>query len=314
MLRVPEKATLLTIKIHLQPETVIEFSNWQEKLHGTIVNFPGFVSLEIRSTDLAHVWTIVQRFNNFENLSAWRTSTERKDLVRELQPLLSQNETESIQESVSEISNSQNHVTEVFVTQVSPGKENVYHEWISKIHKVEASFPGFRGVYVQSPSAEQGRNWITLLQFDTQENLDHWLSSPERAAILQESKPFIDSIENHRVISPYGGWFASVTQNGKVPSAWKQTMLVLLVLFPVVMLEMKYLSPLIANLNSSLATFIGNAISVTLIAWPLMPIALYFLGWWVNTKGNSQQRTTLLGTGLVLALYLLEILIFWKLL
>jgi hypothetical protein len=315
MISSSEKATIVTTTLHIRPEATDEFINWQAKFNASIAAFPGFVSLEfLLTTDIPQPsWAVVQRFKNYETLLAWRSSPERHQLLEELQNFLVKNEINAIQDIASE-SSLQDNVTEVFVTQVNPDKEMAYRQWTAKIHQIEAKFPGFRGVYVQSPTYSQGRNWITLLQFDTPENLDHWLSSPERKKILSEVEPLISSLESHRVISPYAGWFASVVQQGQIPSVWKQTMVVLLVLFPIVILELKYLSPLTANLNSSVATFIGNAISVTLIAWPFMPIAIWFLGWWLAPKGTAfqQKKTTLMGMGILILLYFLEIATFWN--
>ncbi len=186
--------------------------------------------------------------------------------------------------------------------------EKDYRAWIAKIHHVEAKFPGFRGVYVQSPKG-RGKHWITLLQFDSMQNLEGWLQSPERKQVLQESAPLISSLEAHRVFSPYAGWFASIAKVGELPPVWKQTMLVLLVLFPIVVFELKYLSPLLSGLNSSVSTFISNALSVTLISFPMMPIAILFLGWWLST---NSLKTTIRGTLLLGLLYLAEIALFWN--
>jgi len=273
----PEKS-IVTTKVRIPPSLKNAFIDWQTKLNAIIVAFPGFVSLEILSPTEASqgAWIIVQRFSK-ESLSMnWHQSAECRALMEELKNLLSEYGPAEIQETYSEASEMQGGVTEVFVTQVAPGKEIAYRDWIARIHQAEAKFPGFRGVYVQSPRHHQGENWITLLQFDSLDNLDNWLSSPERKKVLRESADLISALESHRVISAYAGWFASLAKEGEIPPVWKQTMLVLLVLFPIVVLELKYLSPLTAMLNSSLATFISNAISVTLIAWPMMPIAIRF--------------------------------------
>lgn len=309
-----EQSTIVTTQVLLRPEMATDFLDWQAKLHGIIASFPGFVSLEFLSPTEASqtAWSIIQRFNNSENLSAWRSSKERQELIDALKTFLVKKDAKAIQESESGASSAQHFVTEVFVTQVSPDKENTYHQWLAKIHQAEAKFPGFRGLYVQSPTATQGRDWITFLQFDTQENLDRWVTSSERKELLRELEPLIASIESYRVITPYAGWFSSIAKGGRVPAAWKQTMLVLLVLFPIVMFELKYLHLLTANLNPSLGNFIGNAISVTLIAWPMMPLAIWFLRWWLSPEENKEPRTTLIGTGIVILLYILEIAIFWN--
>ncbi len=312
MLTSPEGQTIV-MTVRVRNECMTEFVDWQTKLNACISTFPGFISLEILSSikDTQPVWMIVQRFSNAESSLGWRESKEHKQLIEELGKLLGSN---AIQEVESSISDLQNGVTEVFVTQVSPDKEEAFRQWIAKIHQAEAKFPGFRGMYVQSPTQEQGRNWLTFLHFDNAENLDRWLCSSERQKVLIESKSLISSLESHRVISPYAGWFASIEKDGQLPSVWKQTMVVLLVLFPIVMLELKFLPLLTGNFNPAVATFIGNALSVTLIAWPMMPIAIGLLNWWLSPKKDNIQRTNIFGTCIVIGLYFLEIAIFWNLL
>lgn len=309
-----EHASILTIKVQIRPECKADFVRWQSKLHETIATFPGFSSLEISSTgeSAKPFWSIVQRFHDNASTSAWLASEERRALLDEIRKYLLSNKPESLQELEGDSEGFENGVTEVFVTQVSPDKEAVYRQWIAKIHQAEANFPGFQGMYVQAPQKGHGRNWITFLQFDNQENLNRWLASEERETVLKEAKPLIESLESHRVISPYAGWFAKVSTGAKPPALWKQTMLILLVLFPIVMLELKYLPLLIGSLNLSLSTFIGNAISVSLISWPMMPIALFFLGWWLVPKKGKELSYTLLGTGIIVLLYLIEIAVFWK--
>lgn len=309
-----EESIMITNRVHIRPEIKVEFADWQAKLNAVIASFPGFVSLEILSPiePSQPEWTIVQRFQDNTSVSNWRNSQERRALINELKTFLLNGSKGFIEEFESNKLNHQGNVTEVFVTQVSPDKEMAYRDWIARIHQAEAKFPGFRGVYVQSPSQTGGRNWITLLQFDSPENLDRWLTSKERQEVLKESKTLVEALESHRVISGYSGWFASIAATGELPPVWKQTMIVLLVLFPIVMLEMKYLSLLTAGLNGSLGMFIGNAISVSLISWPMMPIAIWFLGWWLSPQKANQAMTTMIGTIVILLLYLIEIAIFWQ--
>jgi antibiotic biosynthesis monooxygenase (ABM) superfamily enzyme len=292
------------------PGNDISFADWQAKLNSNLASFPGFTSLEfLTPTSLRKEWLAVQRFADSESAELWRQSEHFQSLLAELKSLGIHQELEE-----STDANLQQGVTEVIIAQVNPQDLSGYKEWTGKIHRAEAKFPGFRGVYVQSPDSQKGgRHWITLLQFDTMANLDAWLQSEERQRLLNEVDPMISSLESHRVVSPYAGWFASLAQTGELPPVWKQTMIVLLVLFPIVMLELKYLSPLLVSLNPSLATFIGNAVSVTLIAFPMMPIAIWFLGWWLTpSKAKQWFKLSLLGTLLVLGLYLIEIALFWN--
>lgn len=262
--------------------------------------FPHFLSFEI----VAHperTWTLAERFGDEESVFAWKASKQRRALLDELAAMGGK-----IEESTPEIQG----VTEVFITKVLPEKEEAFRKWLAKVHLAEAKFPGFKGMYVQSPVQSQGEHWITFLQYDSEQSLDFWLNSKERREVVSELDPLISNLETHRVISAYAGWFGSMAKEGGIPPVWKQTLLVLLVLFPIVMLEFGYLNPYTQPLNISLATFIGNAISVTLISWPMMPIAIFFFRWWLTPYSTLKVN---LGGVLALALiYLIEIVGFWS--
>lgn len=309
-----ENATILTHKVIIEPDHMEEFAHWQAKFNAAIASQAGFVSLEIVSpSNPGHPeWLLVQRFSTPKGVLDWYQAGVRKNLMNELEKYTK--DKRNIEESFSSTADTKSGVTEVFITQVSPQNEKAYRNWIAKIHRAEAKFPGFRGVYMQSPADTGGINWITLLQFDTPEHLEAWLNSPQRQEVLEEGKSLISSLDTHRMISSYAGWFSSIAKTGELPPVWKQTMIVLLVLFPIVMLEIKYLTLLTGGLNLSLGTFIGNTISVILISWPLMPIAILLLGWWLVPRPDKRVQYTILGTSIVVVLYMIEIAIFWNLL
>lgn len=301
--------TIATLNVMIRPESNSEFVEWQAKLNKAIAGFPGFVSLEFLATSSQHSsWMVVQRFYDENSIVSWRKSNTYLELIRELQNLVIE---DGFQEKMTGEDALTNGVTEVIISRVMPENEKIYREWSAKIHQIEAKFPGFRGVYIQSPAQNKGKNWITLLQFDTPENLDHWLESAERQEILKEASAPISSLETHRVISPYAGWFYSIAKIDELPSVWKQTMIVLVILFPIVMMEQAFLSPLTAGLNPSLAMFIGNAVSVSLISFPMMPIVINLLGWWLFPKGKNRVLMTVVGTLVVLLAYVVEIILFW---
>lgn len=303
------KPILMTLRITLLPEASSAFVDWQSKFNSEIASFPGFVSLEILSPFKNQKdWLVIQRFTNKDEASSWRNSTKRKHLIGELKNITLK---KGIEETTTDEEHFHEGVTEVIVTEVAPENERNYREWTARMHHAEAKFPGFRGVYVQAPHGH-GKAWITLLQFDNVQNLDNWLNSSARKKILEEAAPLVSSIETHRVISPYAGWFSSLAKEGQLPPVWKQTMIVLLVLFPIVMLEIKYLNPFTQFLGPSLSTFIANAISVTLLSFPLVPIAIWFLGWWLTPNYKKPLLKTILGTFFILGLYLFEIILFWN--
>ena len=170
-------------------------------------------------------------------------------------------------------------VTEVVFTHLKPGQEAAYHAISDRFSAAQAEFPGYLGAFVQPPKPG-GTTWTTVIRFDTVENLERWLTSERRAALVNESLTLSEGFTTHRIDGSFPGWVPANPQTGSAPSMWKTAALVLLTLFPVVMLELKFLNPHLTSLNPALATFIGNIASVALTTWPLMPLAIRaFRGW-----------------------------------
>ena len=119
----------------------------------------------------------------------------------------------------------------------------------------------------------------------------------------------IDTRER-QVATAFSGWFTFGDTPGQVPPSWKQGMIVLLVLFPVVMLELLYLNPLLQSLNPAVATFIGNLLSVVATAFLLIPLALRAFKWWLLPRPNDSAGVEVAGTALIIGLYALSIAVF----
>ncbi len=207
-----------------------------------------------------------------------------------------------------------NEVTEVITTDVKPGMEEQYREWASRIQQAQTAFPGYRGSFVQPPHPGE-RSWTTLMRFATAEQLEAWMASPERLALLGEADALVEREMLHRVDNSFPGWIPNDPVSGKAPSMWKTAALVLLTLYPVVMLEIKFLTPFLAqfHLDPALATFIGNAISVALTTWPLMPWAIRAFRPWLF-PGDQPGNAPAIGTVILIVCYGVELALLWHLL
>ncbi len=94
-----------------------------------------------------------------------------------------------------------------------------------------------------------------MLRFDSAANLDRWIKSKERAAMVKESEDLVADFHAQRVDTSFPGWVPSDPTTGKPPNMWKTAALILLTLFPVIMLELKFLNPQLATLNPAVAHF-----------------------------------------------------------
>lgn len=301
-------ATALTTNITLRPDMGPPFAAWQAKFTHAAAQAQGFLALDIAPAFAGSAdWRIIQRFRSPEALRAWQDAPQRAQLIADLAPMRDPHVTASAHDTLHSF-DPLSCVTEVITTVVEPGKEVIFRTWAETIQSSQSSFPGYMGTLVQAPVSEASQYWTTLVRFSSPDELDAWLGSSERKQLLQRVEPHVASWKSYRMPSPFAGWFPAA--GDKPPPAWKQTALVLLVLFPVVMLEIRFLSPLLAGQHVAIATFIGNAISVSLVSWPLMKIAVAAMGWWLRPSPARRSQREALGACTMLALYLIELAVF----
>jgi antibiotic biosynthesis monooxygenase (ABM) superfamily enzyme len=299
-------ATAMTTNITLRAGMGQPFAAWQSKFTNAATEAAGFLALDIAPAFAGSPdWRIIQRFRSPRTLDLWRTSSVRRQMFAELTPMCHSGEfDDETMHSLDPLS----CVTEVIMTVVEPGKEPIFRAWAETIQASQSMFPGYMGILVQAPVSAEMQYWTTLVRFSTPSQLDAWLGSPNRKQLLQQMEPDVATWKSYRMASPFAGWFPAA--GNQPPPAWKQTALVLLVLFPVVMLEIKFLSPLLAGQHMATATFIGNAISVSLVSWPLMKMAVFCMGWWLRPAPRQRWRREVLGACTMLALYTTELAIF----
>lgn len=301
----------LVTRVRLRDGVDATFSAWHAKATTAPVGTAGFISTEVEAPSVggASEWSIIQHFRTADAMRAWRATEAHRELIESARALVNGTDASALREDEVGENQLQGVVTEVVTTQVKPGKDDAYQAWAEKVHKAEAQFPGYRGSFLQPPASSQQHYWTTLVRFATPEQLDAWLNSDVRKQLLKEHEGLVQTWEHHRLPSSFAGWFQIDPATGQSPASWKQSLLVVLMLFPIVMLEIKYLTPLIHNFNLSEQTFIGNVISVFLLAWPFMPLIIRPMNWWLLPSRSSSKWVTPAGAALIAGLYLIEIVV-----
>src|ERR671921_748165 len=278
----PKVATALTT-VQVRQGEEGAFAGWLTELNKTIATFPGYVSaVVIPPVPLAQSdWVMVQRFQTIEELRAWLDSDARRSLLDQSAALLVDEGTTNVIQGTNTELSPHDMVTEIITVSVKPGMEEAYRDWVDRIRQVEGKFPGYQGLQLQPPIPGLQDDWVSLLRFDTAEHLNAWLESDARRAALQEVEPFIEE-RDQQVATAFSGWFTFGDAPGQVPPNWKQGMIVLLVLFPVVMPTLLFLNPLLLpSLGKVVATFIENVLSVVVLTWVLTPFANRAFKWWL---------------------------------
>jgi hypothetical protein len=293
-----------------------EFGRWQSAISTAAAESPGFITQSVLPPNppLQVDWVIQQRFANVEAASAWLRSERRTRLLDAGQPMLAgQDDVHLVRDSASGARPAP--VSAVISSRVRAGREAAFRAWEQRIASAQARSPGFQGYRFEPPIPGVQEDWLAILRFDTEDNLQAWLESPERKQLLEEAAPFLEEFHARVVRTGFEQWFPSAADGTSAP-AWKQNMIVLLLLYPVVFLfGLLVQTPLLmgrAGLPFWLALFIGNVVSVLLLNW-LVPSVSRGFGWWLSPARNAGGRTSFAGTALIVFFYAVWLLLFSKL-
>jgi uncharacterized protein len=255
-------------------------------------------------------WVILQRFASRGAAVTWLRSAERQRIVAEARPMLVGHD------DVHLVSDSQPGVlpapiSAVISTRIKPGQEEAYLEWGRRIAEAQARSPGFQGYRREPPVPGVQEDWLTILRFDSEANLQTWLDSPERKKLLDESEAFTDECHTRIVRTGFDQWFE--VPGAAPPPAWKQNMVVLLVLYPLVFLLNEWLQkPILVGIFGLpywAFLFVNNAVSVVMLSL-ILPRVSRQLGWWLSPAERDVKRD-FAGALLVACFYTLWQLAFW---
>jgi len=205
-------------------------------------------------------------------------------------------------------------VSAVISTRVLPGKELEYRAWERKIAAAQTKAPGLQGYRFEPPVPGVQDDFVAILRFDSEANMQAWLDSPERKKLIEEAAPLTEEFHTRMARTGFEQWFRDESGAPSSASVWKMDMIVLLLLYPIVFLWGVVVgTPLLANkLNMpfAIALFVGNIFSVGMTGF-MVPWVANRMGWWLNPTRNV-VRANLLGAGLICAIYATCVLVFWK--
>ncbi len=191
--------------------------------------------------------------------------------------------------------------------------EAAYRAWADRIQKLQATFPGYIGSFVQPPQHNE-TGWTTVLRFDSAAHLDGWLKSDARAAMVKESEPLVQGFHAQRVDTSFPGWVPQRSRRpASRPTGGRRQPSFCSRYFQSSCWSSAFSIRISRDLNPAVRTFIGNALSVALTTWPLMPLAIWGFHAWLFPENQPRWLVTIMPILLVLC-YALEIALLWHLL
>lgn len=311
----PSQSTVHLTKMSVKSGDASEHIDWLARLMMVGVGSGSVLSAEIipPSSPDENVWTLVQRFYDHHLIDEWHANAERLKLLEELAPKIEGNQI-SLSETESSSFGTVGSVAVAIVTHVKSGLESTYREFEKQFQSAQAKQPGYCGVYLQPPTKTTPGMWTTLIRFDSPDALDEWFVSEERKKLLALSDPVVNSTDYQKITTSFPGWFSAQETGGKGPPNWKTAMLILMGLYPIVMLEIRFLNPQLHSLPGAAANFIGNCISVALTTWVTMPLSIKAFTPWLFPKKDTPRWVSPVSFALILVIFASEIALLWRLL
>jgi uncharacterized protein len=312
----PGAVTIVT-QTQVRPESTEAFARWQDETSAIVATFAGFIKQTVMppSPPAQVDWVILQRFASAATAVAWLNSEQRlKRIEGAASMLVGRDDIHIVRDDEAGVLPSP--VSAVISTRVKPGQEGAYRAWEQRIAAAQAKAGGFQGYRFEPPVPGVQEDWLAIVRFDSEANLQAWLDSPERQKLLREAEPFTEEFHARIARTGFDQWFQVPTGGAPPAAVWKMNMIVLLLLYPVVFLfGLAVQTPLLSGrlgLPFAIALFIGNVASVLILNY-FVPWTSMGFSWWLQPAQAHRRWIDIAGTALVVALYALMVLVFWRL-
>ena len=297
----------IVVQTRVKPEATDAFAGWQAEIGKLVAAFPGFVERTVMppSPPVQVDWIILQRFTSAAVAVAWLNSPERQKRLQDAAPMrIGPDDVHIVSDEGAGLLPSP--VSVVMSTYIKPGREAAFRAWERRIRAVQSKAPGFQGHRFEPPIPGVQEHWLSIVRFDTEENLQAWLSSPDRQKLVTEASEFTARFHTRIALTVFDQWFPVKSDGAPQIAVWKQNMVVLLLLYPVVFLFSTFVqAPLLtgrAHLPFAIALFIGNIVTIVLLNY-LVPWTSMRFAWWLVPKRPYARRLHVAGLALVTTIY-----------
>ena len=113
--------------------------------------------------------------------------------------------------------NAEPPVAMVFTHRVAKDKVEDYLEWRRKAIAAQAHYPGYLATEFFRPHGTFQNEWVDIVRYRSVDDLNRWMESEERQALLKELEPIVESMHAHPMTG-LEGWFALNREPGATVS------------------------------------------------------------------------------------------------
>lgn len=172
-----------------------------------------------------------------------------------------------------------------------------------QVAQLERTQLGHEGSSLFPPGGDDPNAWSAVVRFRTDAQLEAWLRSPELAGALPDRHAHLAQESQVMTASAFGSTVRVSDGAPAVTPEWKTALLIQLVLYPLIVVFVKYVNPMLGNIFPLpwLATFVSVALTIVVLTWVLMPLGHRLLHRWLDPVEGSTPQENVRGVFTVLA-------------
>lgn len=283
----------------IKPECEAEFEEVSRQLIAASAKFDGCLGIEVFPPipGIQDAYVTLHHYESTAHLQRWLGSAERAALVPRIEPLMVEPAFECY---LPGRRRSAGAISTVFAYDVKTERLADFAAWRRRIIAAGRRQPGFLGSESFDTFGEQKQKFLAVVRFDTREHFEAWLATPERARLMEEVRDYVNNFDVRRVGTGFEGWFGdSLDGATPPPTRWRQALVVLAALFPVIMLLRQVFSRLFEILPTPVAFLILLTCDLAILTWGVMPWFSRLMGFWLHPKPDHDWQRELAGLAIL---------------
>ncbi|MEU6099342.1 antibiotic biosynthesis monooxygenase [Streptomyces flaveolus] len=178
-------------------------------------------------------------------------------------------------------------VTVVYTWEVTPGRETEFEQWAHGLERGAAGFPGHLGVTWLKPEGDSHR-YHAVVRFADTRSLDHWMTSPERAAWQVRVKEY--GRPAHPMLTTTGleTWFDVPGSPARPPARWKMSLVTIVAVYPFALLYDGLFAEYFRTWPLAPRTMVFPLVLAPLLTYAVMPLLSRLLRQWLYEDGRER--------------------------
>lgn len=243
-------------------------------------------------------YVVLYRFDSGSRLREWLGCSHRQTLLGRMDDLLLEPAREFF---FAHGRRQAGTASSVFAYRIRADRESEFQGWRQRILEAVQEFEGFLGTESFDTLEGGEPEFIVVVRFDSRPHLDAWLASPVREKFMREVRDYVHHMDLRRIGSGFEGWF-DISHATAPPVRWRQALIVLSALFPVIMVMRHLLAPVFHLIPVPAAFLILLALDVSILTYVVMPLYTRLMAFWLKPARAFSLRREVGGLAIILGI------------